>query len=361
MIVNKKSYLFVEDKLKRVSNILYDDLIKIGSDFLLANGFDNTSECLEVRTAFKTIYLRETQSLYFKDFLTNSFEKSYANTLYAEDEILFPLSLPNYSTDKFNVQDFLYLDSYDYSVAYSDIINKYKLPKAYLLTALTTGCPDDLFNDDGEFNKRLQTILKDLKLESEEEFRDYLLNKYSNVIKRSKQKYKISKGLLDLVYTCINGNYTILSHTSLELYVYNSEMFANIVSFLSSYNINKTITNSIFNKRDCSIISINSSFIYNLLKTEFNNFEFLLKLSKKDSEYLISILNDNFYNLKSDLSGYYLQEFLYNHSKLYCLDETLLTKVIDYQVTPNGFLVPVKNVTKVFSNDFVDITLYKNE
>lgn len=363
MITTKDSYLMVGENFKKVSSILYDDLVCLDNKSYLANGFDPVPECMVVETSFKTIYFRENQSLSFRDFLTGSYERKSVKDLYKEDEVFFPRVTPNYLSEKFDLQDFLYLYRYDYSTGFPDIVNKYKLPKEFLYKALTTGCPDDEFPQARDYNRKLQLILNDLKIESEQEFKSLLLQQYSNQISSVKKKININKAILDLIYLCITNNYSLLTHTSLDLYVHNSEVFARILSFLTKYNINKTITNSVYNKRNCSVISINSSLVYNLFLNEFNNYNFILKLSKRDSEYLLSNLNDDFYSFNSKLSGQYVHEFLYRHSSLYSLDssDNSLSKVTRFKIVDNGFLVPVLNVTKEISSNFINISLNPNE
>lgn len=362
MITTKDSYLMVGENFKKVSNILYDDLVYIANENYLVNGFDPIQECIEVKTSFNTIYLRDNQSLFFRDFLSGSFEKKSVQDLYQEDELFFPKINSNYLSEKFDFQDFLYLDKYDYSIGFPDIVNKYKLPKEFLYKALTTGCPDDEFPQAKEYNDKLKRILGDLKIDSEQELKIKLLDQYSNLIPSVKKKASITKAMLDLMYLCITNNYTLLTHTSLNLYIQDSEVFARVLSFLTKYNINKTITNSIYNKRDCSVISINSSLVYNLFRNEFNNYNFILKLSKKDSEYLLSKLDDDFYSFNSKLSGQYVHEFLYRHSSLYFLDsfDNSLSKVNRFKIVDNGFLVPVISITKRSSSNFINISLNPN-
>ena len=65
----------------------------------------------------------------------------------------------------------MYLNKYNYSTSFTDIVDKYKLPRHYLLKALTTGCPDDEYPEARKWNSDLQKILDKEQL-TLDEFKD---------------------------------------------------------------------------------------------------------------------------------------------------------------------------------------------
>ena len=73
----------------------------------------------------------------------------------------------------------MYLNKYNYSTSFTDIVDKYKLPRHYLLKALTTGCPDDEYPEAKKWNSDLQKIL-DKEQVTLDEFKEKILRDYSN-------------------------------------------------------------------------------------------------------------------------------------------------------------------------------------
>lgn len=358
MIFYPDQYVLVNDKFKTASKLLYNDSVTNDLETLYTNSFEYISTVILLKTLFKNYYVND------KVFILDSFSNTVIQTPVEEVTELDCLILQKrthiFESDSKSFVDKLYLNKYNYSTSFTDIVDKYKLPRHYLLKALTTGCPDDEYPEARKWNNDFQKILDKEQL-TLEEFKEKILRDYSN--EPNKKFVNISYKLLDLIYLCINGDYELLSHTSLKLKIKDKNVFENIVSLLIDLNINKSIYNDIYNNQQYSVILINSSLIYNLFKSEFDNFSFILNLSKTFSHYLYKKLNRmSSFALHNQLSSNYVQEFLYRFNSLFSTDKYnskyyILNKIDDskYKVHSDFIALNIENI-EIDNNKYIGVT-----
>ncbi len=317
MIFYPDQYVLVNDQFKTASKLLYNDSVSNDLETVYTNSFEYLSTVLLLRTLFKDYC--SNSKVYILDSFSNTINYTPVEEVTELDCLVLQKRSHIFETNSKSFVDKLYLNKYNYSTSFTDIVDRYKLPRHYLLKALTTGCPDDEYPEARKWNSDLQKILDKEQL-TLDEFKEKILRDYSN--EPNKKFVNVSYKLLDLIYLCINGDYELLSHTSLKLKIKDKHIFENVVSLLLDLNINKSIYNDIYNNQQYSVILVNSSLIYNLFKSEFDNFSFILNLSKTFSSYLYKKLNViNIFSLHNQLSSSYVQEFLYRFNNLYSIDK----------------------------------------
>lgn len=317
MIFHLGQYVLVNDSFKKAFKLLYNDSACNDLETIYTNSFEYFNKTTSIKTYFKNYY--NNSEVYILDSFSNSITLTPVEEVTALDLLVLKKRTHVFEKEVKSFVDKLYLNKYNYSTSFTDIVDKYKLPRHYLLKALTTGCPDDEYPEARKWNSDLQKILDKEQL-TLDEFKEKILRDYSN--EPNKKFVNVSYKLLDLIYLCINGDYELLSHTSLKLKIKDKSVFENIVSLLLDLNIHKSIYNDIYNNQEYSVILVNSSLIYNLFKSEFDNFSFLLNISKMFSHYLYKkLIVTNSFVLQNELSSNYIQEFLYRFNTLYSIDK----------------------------------------
>ena len=128
-------------------------------------------------------------------------------------------------------------------------------------------------------------------------------------------------------------------------------MFKRIITFLHKYNIKKLIHNDVYNLDNRTTILINSSFLFNLFKSNFDYFDIILHLDPSKTAYLNSLLSEDNYVFSSPKSRYVVREFLYRSERLYSMDslgtQLFLNSVKNYIKVPEGILIDIKSVENI--------------
>lgn len=337
MLVKKDQYVFSNDILTKVSHILYDDKVISFNGIFTLSDFKGVREGLEIRTTYNTLYFRRSESLFIKDLLTSTISLALSEDIYDYDYILYKKRFHNYlGNNEHNFNQYLTLKNIDYSVADSELLYEYNLPKNYLIKALSTGCPDKEYINAKEYNTKLQMIINSLGLESEEDLRKYIINKNSSIV----PKIKINYALLDLFLYCINGSYLLRSGTKVSLKALKDIPLTRVLSLLDSLNIKYQGTED--------YVVIDSNLIFSLFNTEFNHCSFILNLTKAYVLYLNNKIKtlDCIY-MKHNESILYLQEFLYRSQFLYTIQDNYLIKVNDFISKDDYFLIEVISVRPI--------------
>ena len=127
MIENKEAFILQNNLFKKIKNSLYEDTVisdfssfKI-NDFQRFNG--NTS-LYKVETSFKDYYFLGTDSLEFKDILFNTYNKYTFEYLTTADSLLINTRDHSFVKNTVKFADKLYLNTYDYSTSFTEIIAK---------------------------------------------------------------------------------------------------------------------------------------------------------------------------------------------------------------------------------------------
>lgn len=337
MIVKKDQYVFSNDILTKVSHVLYDDsVISFNNTFILSD-FNGVNKGIQINTKYNSLYLRPTESLFIKDLLKSDISLTLAEDVYECDYVLYKKRVHKYlgnNEHKFN--DYLTLKNIDYSVADSELLYDYNLPKNYLIKALSTGCPDKEYKNAKEYNTKLQMIINSLGLETEEDLRKYIIDNNTSTV----PKIKINYALLDLFLYCIRGSYLLRSGTKVSLKALEDIPLIRILSLLDSLNIKYQGTED--------YVVIDSNLIFNLFNTEFNQCSFILNLTKAYVIYLDNKLKSlDCISMRYIESLLYLQEFLYRSQHLYALQDNYLIKTIPYDSNDDYFLVEVTSVRPI--------------
>ena len=350
MIIEKDGYIFVDGNvLKKVDKLNYDDSVCMGFERNSIKEFSSVTSCLKISTDFDSFYYFNNDSVLYKDLFIPAVSSIRSEDLSVGDSLVLPYKHEKDLNNTLNIKNHLYLNTYDYSFAQPDILTKYGLPPEFLKLALTTGCPDEEFYKATEYNRKLDKLLIDMGLTDVKQLSDIILKEYSNKIPVS--KITINETFLDLVYLCISNNYSLLSHTSLKLYIYDEKMFKRIITFLHKYNIKKLIHNDVYNLDNRTTILINSSFLFNLFKSNFDYFDIILHLDPSKTAYLNSLLSEDNYVFSSPKSRYVVREFLYRSERLYSMDslgtQLFLNSVKNYIRVPEGILIDIKSVENI--------------
>lgn len=348
MITNKEDFILQNNFFKKIKNSLYEDIITSDLASFKINDFqkfNSNTSLYKVETSFKDYYFLDNDNIPFKDILFNKQTNSNIDYLSTADKLLINTRDHSFVKNTIKFVDKLYLNNYDYSTSFTEIIAKYKLPKHFLIKALSTGCPDDEFPEAAKWNKTLQKILDNNSL-TIEEFKDKIITDYTN--KPEKRYLNLNYKILDLVYLSIVGDFELLSHTTLKLKIKDKEVFENIIKLFIDLNINKTIYNDIYNKEEYSIIIINSSLIYNLFKSNFDNYNFILNLSQLFTNHLFKRLNDYISIKINNLEALnYVQEFFFRY------------KLIYKREVFNGDLYLIKNNDFIINDNKIELSIYE--
>lgn len=357
-IENKNNYILCNNNFKQFYKTLYDDSLITDFDEFNIKDFNSLTnqDIYVIETPFKKYFLKS--SVMVKDFLTNNIDSVVPKDIFISDKLIIKRRQHLFLSNKATFEDFLFLNKYDYSVAFSEIILKYKLPKNYLLKVLTTGCPDQEFEKAKEYNQTFDKYLISNNTTIENVRKDIIQN---FVKKAEKQHLKLNTKYLDLIYLSLIGAYELLSDTTLKLKIKDSDVFENVLKLLIDLGVNKTIYNDVYNSENYSIIIINSKFIYNLFEKEFNNYNFILKLSKNFSNHLFNkIKKQNVIHLKNELSIKYVQEFLYRYDSLYTQilfdGEKYLSKISNYSVIEDHIELEVLDINVIRDKNYIGVT-----
>ena len=224
---------------KETKKILYDDNVNSDIFNFSVNDFNKINNDLFcIQTSFKDYYFESKDKILVQDFLTNEVQHVNVENVFVEDKLIVNKRFHNFLKTDIKFNDLLYLNNYDYSHSISDIVLKYNLPQKFLIKALTTGCPDNLFPEAKEYNIKLQKILNASNY-TIEDLKTEILNTYSK--KPNKQYLKLNYKFLDLIFLSITGQYELLSDTSLKLRIKDKTVFENIIKLLIDLDIKKTI------------------------------------------------------------------------------------------------------------------------
>lgn len=358
MIEEFNSYVLQESSFKLLSKVLYQDIVSTDFDKYLVNDFNKLPSAYYVNTPFKTYFFNEKDKIPIKDFLSNTNVKETLDYITTEDKLVINTRKHLFEKSNTIFQDKLFLNKYNYSVSFTNIINELKLPKHFLLKALTSGCPDDQYEHAEQYNKELQVFLDKSKI-SIDDLKTSIIESYSEKV--DSKFLKINYKLLDLVYLCITNNFELLTHTSLKLKIKDQDVFENVLGLLLDLKVEKSITNDIFNNTSYSIISINSSYIYNLFKTSFDNFNFILNMSKLFTLHLYKRLkNHHSFIINNKINSYYIQEFLYRFNNLYAkaYDSSsveYLFKIKNYQLINETIELPINDIG-ILESQFIEVS-----
>lgn len=359
MIKNKEDFVLNNLTFKPVKHILYEDLIVSDFNSFNVNDFNSnvTEDIYLIETSFRNYYFKENETIVIKDCLTNEYNSTKLHSICNLDKLIINKKLHSFEKESIEFKDKLYLKHYDYSVSFADIISKYNLPKHFLLKALTTGCPDEEYPQAKEWNISLQKSL-DKNLTTIEELKTHIVEEFSK--KPSKQYLNINYNLLDLFYLCVIGDYELLTHTSLKLKIKDKKIFESVIKLLINLNIKKTVYNDVFNSEQYSVILINSSLIYSLFKSKFNNFNFILNLTSLFSHHLFKRLTEySVYLLHNEESLMYLQEFLFRHKVIYKKEimnnYIYLVKNINFKIVNHKIELPILSINKIDNKNIIEV------
>lgn len=347
MIEKKLNYVLQDNTFKLVKNILFDDIVVSDFNTYKINDFQNCAEVLSIDTSFKEYYFRPNQNVTYVDFMTNSITQGRQLDLSSEDYLVINRRNHGFDSTLVKFENKLYLKQYNYSVSFTDIISKYKLPKNFLLKALTVGCPDDAYPEAKKHNEDFQKILDQHSFVDADEFKKHLIDTYTSKPKRN--YLKINYKLLDLAYLCLIGDYELLTHTTLKLKIRDKGVFENVVKLLLDLDINKVVYNDIYSNDGCSVIIVNSSLIYSLFESRFDNFNFSLSLSKAFSSYFFKKIQDlDCIKIDNDEALKYIQEFYFRYQVLFkeiiMEDIKYLVRVSDYYYDDSNMYVKIHSI-----------------
>lgn len=352
LIDHKNNLVLLGSNFKEAKKVLYDDTIHSDFFHFSVNDFSKINNDLySIQTSFKDYYFESKDKIIIKDFLTNEIQHVNVENMFIEDKLIVNKRFHNFLKTDIKFNDVLYLNNYDYSQSISDIVLKYNLPQKFLIKALTTGCPDNLFPEAKEYNIKLQKIL-DASNYTIEDLKQELLNTYSKKI--SKQHLKLNYKFLDLIFLCITDQYELLADTSLKLKIKDKDIFENIIKLLIDLDIKKTVYNDIYNAEEYSIILLSSSLLYDLFNSNFYNYNFILNMSKSFSNHLFFKIFRNevkCIHVKNKESLYYLQEFLFRYNLIFkqeIMENNLyLVETKDYKQTDHSYIFSIKNIEKI--------------
>ena len=363
MIVERNQYLSANNTMTRASNLFHEDLVIVEGQYKKIKAFEDPSSAVMVQTKYKDLYFSPKDKVVTKDLLLPNIQNNFVNCIYQMDEIVLPYVDYSYGDNFLDIRKHLLFGSYLYSTSFYDLMLKYDLPKDFLYKALQNGCPDQEYPKGQEYNKKLHVIMCNLGCNSIQELRQDIIKEYSFKVSRTDQKILVKDGLLDLIYLFLTESYSLITHTTIKLYIEDSSVFQNVIAFLLKYKINKVVSNSIYNAKDCSVITVNSSLLYSLFSDEFNNLDFLLSLSKFHSSLVLKKLKDKSFVVKKAKTASFLQEFFYRNKLLYSISKVdnkiHIDPVLRYKKLDIGFLIPVEDVIYNYkSSTLLDIITY---
>lgn len=347
MICNKAKYYLSNNVFVLPKYVLYDDVVQSHNNTIKVSSFNSLESIVKVDTVLDTLYLRPNESILCKESIYPTVDKVLSDYLYTDDEVFYSYRQPTYGNNEHTFNDNLYLKNKDYSVNADELLYKYNLPKSFLIKALTTGCPDEENKHSVDNNNKLKLILKQLGYSEEEELRDLIIRTNSSTV----PKIKISYDFLILSYYCITSSYQLRSGTKVTINRIDDIHKQRLINLFTSLSLPIVVsTNS---------ITVDSNLMFNLFSSEFNNYSFLLSLSKTFSYYLFKLLkNTEVFSCNHQLSLKYLQEYLYTYKSLYTINDidNTLSIIEDYRLNSNGFLIKVLSVQPVLNcTDFIEI------
>ncbi len=366
LIFKIDDYYLINGVFKKGSKILYHDFVNLdGKEYLVEDYFQLNKDTIEVSTAIGNFYFEGNETVLMKDVLTNSIIEESASYLSSYDKLVFNKKSHNVTRNKkFEAKTFLYLDKYNYSTSISEILLKYKLPKKFLLKALSTGCPDDEWLEAKKWNEDLKQVMLSLNITDEEEFKKLLIRNYSNNIDYSLRKIKMDSSFVTLFSIFLLGRFKLKTHTTIDIICDSEDIFKDVLKFVLTYKLKHSIQNSTYNASYTSIVSVNSCLLHDLFFSNFNNLDFILDLSQPLIEDILNRISNQKFYLKSLLSAKYLQEFLLRSGHVYSIDSTsnndtsyLLTPLPTCEETKDCFLVPIKDIQEISSQYLIGINL----
>ena len=366
LIFKIDDYYLINGVFKKGSKILYHDFVNLdGKEYLVKDYFQFNKNAIEVNTAIGNFYFEGNELILMKDILTNSVIEESAFYLSSYDKLVFNKKIHNAARNKkFEAKTFLYLDKYNYSTSISEIILKYKLPKKFLLKALSTGCPDEEWPEAKQWNEDLKQIMLSLNITNEEEFKKLLIRNYSNSVDYSLRKIKMDSSFVALFSIFLLGRFKLKTHTTIDIICDSEDIFKEVLKFVLTYKLKHSIQNSTYNSSYTSIVSVNSCLLHDLFFSNFNNLDFILDLSQPLIEEILNKISNQKFYLKSLLPAKYLQEFLLRSGYVYSIDSTsnndtsyILAPLPPCEETKDCFLIPIKDIQEVSSQYLIGINL----
>ena len=366
LIFNNDDYYLINGCFKKGSRILYHDFINLdGTEHLVEDYYKLNSEIIKVNTLLGDFYFDSKDKITYKDLLTNQIVNESVSNLWTFDKLSISKKLQNVSANsKFEVRDFLYLNQYNYSTSISEILLKYGLPKKFLIKTLTTGCPDDEWPEAKEWNKKFKQLLQDLQIKDEDDFKNMLLQSYSNEVEYSLRKIKMNSIFATILSLFLLGKFKLKTHTTIDIQCDSEDIFKDVLEFVLTYKLKHSIQNSTYYASYTSTVSINSSLIYDLFFKNFHDLDFILDLPQPFIKKVLDrISGQNFY-LSTMCSAKYLQEFLFRSGYLYTIENTsvnydsyLLSPITNYEETETHYLINIENVEEISSQNLIGINL----
>lgn len=363
MIVNTNQYYIINNKFKKGSNILYKDFINVNGVDKLCQDHRMIHDTISVDTEYSSFHYEKEDKITFKDLFHQKLIEDKAKYLYLEDSIVVPkYTCTSLTKDKFESRKYLFLNYYNYSTSFNELVSQYNLPRSFLLKALSTGCPDEEWTEAKEWNDKLKEIIKKLNLKDEIEFRNYIVSKYSNKLDCTRYRIRLNSVFASLLALFVCKDYSFKSNTVVELYCHTSEVFSDVISFVLDFKFKHTVRNFNTNRSNVQIISINSSLFYEMFSNAFENLDFLLEISPKFSNLLFNKIKNKTFYLPDSLSSKYLKEFLFRNNSLYkeILSEDgscILSPIFRYKEYENYYLLPITKLVDTPCNQLIKLDL----
>lgn len=366
LIFNNNDYYLINGVFKKGTRILYHDFINLnGIEHLVEDYYKLNSDVFEVNTKLGNFYFESKDAVTIKDLLTNEIKSELVEFLWTYDKLCINKVQHNViKNSKFEVKDFLYLNQYNYSTSISEILLKYGLPKKFLIKALTTGCPDDEWPEAKEWNKKFKNLLQELEIKDEDDFKNMLLQSYSNEVEYSLRKIKMNSIFATILSLFLLGKFKLKTHTTVDIQCDSEEIFKDVLEFVLTYKLKHSIQNSTYNASYTSTVSINSSLIYDLFIKNFHDLNFILDLPQSFIKKVLDKISGQNFFLSTMCSAKYLQEFLFRSGYLYSIENTsvnydsyLLSPITNYEETATQYLINIENIKQISSHNLIGINL----
>lgn len=331
MVLNPTSYVICNNKPTLVKNINYDDII---STFPVKEINKYSGEAYLLATPYGCLIRKE--GMLYKD--QYSYDDSFQKGIPTRDSYLLVERYKESKeiSSKFNVKPYLVDGIYNVSTVHDELSSTINVPRSFLIKALKTGVPEAEV-----YNNRLSSYIKDQGFDDQSEFVRSLITANSSRFPRS---LAITKSFIDLAYLCLNSNY-YLEDLKVILKVGDFNEYTPYLNLLDiKYEINK----------DKHIIC-NSSVLYNMFRSEFNSFTFLLTLPQTLKIYFLGLLLNRPAIVASSSSLCTLSYFFNTQGILVDISCGVLEFKDKYILIDEGFLIPIYSLTKTSVKDLIEI------
>ena len=346
IIKDKNSYIFINGSMEHISKIRYEDFIR-DTESGAVSIIEGISDCVEISTTFSKYFYKKTDSTLIKkylDFEEFQFEVSSIKTI-QENDYLFVLK--NKFSDVFNmsvidVSKYLYQGSYNISVIDKNLCSDIGVSQSFLNKSLLYGVPDHEYE-----NKKLDEYVYKNGYSDLKEFKSKLL---TDNVRPFKKKQKVTKSFIYFIVLFLKNKYNFSENN-----IVTFDIDQTLINFLDEFNINYSISDLIY---------INSSFIYSILKDEFNNLSFIYYLEDKLKNYFIKLLQEESFIVASEKTLENIKFFLFSKNIPSSIDEFGDSSIkslsfldsSQYVELESGFLFPVISI-KNNTDTLIKITL----